>query len=271
MMCLDNGAFDESNRMYVSSYASSGIAEVYPNGQIRQVVPQNLVGPYGVTVDFGGTVHAADHYRLGDDLAIFSHGIVADQDQLHITSQYGEVRTNQRVRARELDRPVGIAVRDDGALVVAEAGAGRVIAIEADDTITVVASGFGSPVDVAFDAQQRCYVSDELGVIYRIDDGQAVAIASGLATPQGLTVRGEELFVVEVGHQRVLAIHLDTGERRVEADNLAISPPEKTARALFAHGMPGCPGQFAGIAVGPDGSLHVAGEGSVLRISREDS
>ena len=271
---LDNAAFDDENRMYVSSYASGGIAEMRPDGQVRPVVPQGFVGPYGVTVDLAGTVYAGDHYRVarsaGDEVvthevAIFTHGIVADGDRLHVTSQYGDVRTYEQgtvtVRAKGLDRPTGITVRPDGVLVVAETGAGRVITIDGD----VLADGFDEPVDVVYDAEQRCYVSDERrGVVYR--DGQP--LAEGLDAPQGLAISGNELFVVEAGRRRLLAVHLDTGELRIAADDLDVDPPEPTARALHVDGMPGCPRRFAGLAVGPDGALHLSanGNGSVQRL-----
>lgn len=263
---LDNAAVDDDNRVYVSSFASGGIAEVHPDGRLRQIVPQGLVGPYGLTIDARGTVHAADHYRVAGDRAIrFTHGIVADRDELHTTSQYGEVRTGQRLRAKDLRCPLGIAVRHDGALVVAETGAGRVIAIDADDTITVVAEGFAEPVDVAFDAGQRCYVSDSRGTVYRIGE-RLVPIAEGLAAPQGLAVRGDELFVVEAGRRRLLAIGLTSGEVRCAADDLALGPVETVHRALFTNGMPGAPRGFAGLAVAPDGTLHVSGRGAVLQV-----
>ena len=273
---LDNAAFDDENRMYVSSFASGGINEMRPDGQVREVVPQGLVGPYGITVDLGGTVYAGDHYRVAEatdevtthEVAIFTHGIVADNGLLHVTSQYGDVRTHDpdagtwTVRAKGLDRPTGIAVREDGVLVVAESGAGRVIAI--DDDVTVLADGFDEPVDVAFDAQNRCYVSAKHGV-YRLD-GQP--IAENLDAPQGLAVRGDELFVVETGLRRLLAINLETGAQRIEAEDLAVEPPEETARALFVGQMPGCPRRFAGLDVGPDGSLHLSanGNGGVLHL-----
>jgi sugar lactone lactonase YvrE len=264
---LDNAAVDEDNRVYVSSFASGGIAEVHPDGRLRQIVPQGLVGPYGLAAGSGGTLHVADHYRVAGDRTMRStHGIVASGDELHTTSQYGEVSTGKNVRAKGLSCPLGIAVRSDGALVVAETGAGRVIAIGADDTITVVATGFAEPVDVAFDAGQRCYVSDERGAVYRIDDGRPVPIAEGLAAPQGLAVRGDELFVVEAGRRRLLAISLVTGEIRTEAD-LDLGPLDTVRRELFTHGMPGCPRGFAGLAVTPDGTLHVSGDGAVLEIS----
>jgi hypothetical protein len=71
-------------------------------------VPLGLDGPYGVTIDLGGTVYAADHYWVarpeepesgasGDGtteiLQPFVHGITADGDVLHTTSQFGTVQT----------------------------------------------------------------------------------------------------------------------------------------------------------------------------------
>ncbi|MFC4504208.1 MULTISPECIES: hypothetical protein [Streptomyces] len=301
---LDNAAFDTENRMFVSSYASGGVTELHPDGRIREIVPRGLDGPYGVTVDLGGTVYAADHYRLaspaaehegepgrGDDpaeaggvttrmLRPFAHGIVADGELLHLTSQYGVVQTydpvagTTRERASGLRRPLGIAVGPDGLLVVAEADAGRVVSIGADDTLTVLAEGLDRPVDVAFDGAGHCYVSDERrGAVLRIEEGSAVAVAEGLGAPQGLTVLGGELFTVETAHRRLLAVSLTTGECRTDAEDLPVGPPPgSTPRAdpaLFAGGMPGAPARFAGLATTPDGSLLLSadGEGTVLRLS----
>src|SRR6185503_18694025 len=114
--------FDGENRMFVSSFASGGIAELRPDGRTREVVPQGLDGPFGVTVDLGGTVYAADHYRLASpdggaggvttrELLTFVHGVAADRGVVHLTSQYGDVRTHDPetgttlVRAKRLDRP----------------------------------------------------------------------------------------------------------------------------------------------------------------------
>ncbi|MFD7896669.1 hypothetical protein [Streptomyces sp. NPDC059743] len=301
---LDNAAFDAENRMFVSSFASGGVTEMHPDGRIREIVPRGLDGPFGVTVDFAGTVYAADHYRVagpespvkgdgsgvGDRSSVgdvtthalmpFVHGITAEGGLLHLTSQYGEVRTydpehgTTRVRASGLSRPMGITVGPDGRLVVAEAGAGRVLAIDENDTVTVLADGLEHPVDVAFDAERRCYVSDDrTGVVLRIDNGETTAVAEGLGAPQGLAVLGDELFTVETGPRRLRAISLTTGESRIDAEGLAVgAPPGVTLRAepaLFAHGMPGSPGRFAGLAVSPDGSLLLSadGEGTVLRLS----
>nr|WP_240979657.1 hypothetical protein [Streptomyces sp. HNM0574] len=290
---LDNAAFDAENRMFVSSFASGGITELHPDGRTRELLPRGPVGPYGVTVDLAGTVHAADHYRLAtpahrpagaadDDAAHalrpFAHGVTADAAGLHVTSQYGEVRSHghggTRVRARGLRRPTGIAARADGVLLIAETDAGRVLALHEDDTTTVLAQGLDRPVDVAVDAAGRAYVSEERrGALLRLDDGHPVTLADGLDAPQGLAVLGDELFTVESGARRLLAVSLGTGELRVEAEDLAVGPPRPTDAddppALFTHGMPGLPRAFAGLAASPDGSLLLSAnaEGTVLRLT----
>ncbi|MGP4049863.1 hypothetical protein [Streptomyces sp. 2A115] len=309
---LDNAAFDQENRMYVSSFGSGGVTEMHEDGRTREIVPRGFSGPFGVTVDFRGTVYAADHYRLagpGDsgendssgvvthELQPFIHGITADgtadDGLLHFASEYGDVRTfdpvgkTTRVRAKGLKEPTGIAVAPDGSLVVAETGAGRVVRIgggdgdhsdaaavaEGTDTVIVLAEGLPHPVDVAFDAEGRCYVSDDrLGAVLRIEGGKAEPVADGLGAPQGLAVRGDELFTVDTEQRCLRAVSLITGESRIDAEDLPVGLPPgitRTEPELFAQGMPCSPRPFAGLAVSPDGSLVVSanGEGSVLRLS----
>lgn len=290
---LDNAAFDAENRMFVSSYASGGVTEMHPDGRTREIVPRGLDGPYGVTVDLGGRVYAADHYRVASpepsreggvttlSLLHFSHGVVVDGELLHLTSQFGQVQTydprdgSTRERAGGLRRPLGIAVAPDGPLVVAESGAGRVVAVGEDDAIRVLADGLDRPADVAFDGEGRCYVSDEgAGTVLRIEaDAPPTVVVDGLDAPQGLAVLGEELFTVETGRRRLCAVSPVTGETRIDAEDLPVGAPPGVVPgaepALFAHGMPGMARRFAGLAAGPGGALLLSanGEGTVLKLT----
>ncbi|MET8847819.1 hypothetical protein [Amycolatopsis sp. NPDC004625] len=278
---LDNAAFDAENRMYVTSFAGGGLAEVHPDGRTREVAPRGFAGPYGVTVDLGGTVHAADHYRIteprGDvtttELLPFAHGIAADGDLLHLTSQYGQVRTYDRgtravrTRAAGLDRPLGIGVRADGTLVVAEAGAGRVLAVDAGDAVTELATGLGRPADVTADGEGRWYVSDEeRGTVYRLGS-ELTVVAEDLQAPQGITVVDDWLYVAETGRARVVAVDLTTGETEVVLELPGTPAPAREFPALHAHGLPGVPRPFAGLAAGPGGSLYLTAGGTVVHLT----
>jgi sugar lactone lactonase YvrE len=271
---LDNAAFDADNRMFISSFSSAGITEVLPDGSLREIVPRGLAGPYGIAVDDNGELHIADHYRLDGAFLPFAHALAAAGDELHFTSQYGQVITTSgpetRTRAENLDQPQGITVRPDGTLIVAEAGAGRVLSIAPDDTVSVLAEGLGRPVDVAVDADGRCYVSDEdHGTVYRLphqDDAKPTIVADGLHAPQGLTVTPiGRVLVVEAGRRRLVEA---APQLRVVAEDLPVAPPRPIQPALMIEGLPGVPRQFAALAAAPDGTvlLGASGDGSVLRL-----
>jgi sugar lactone lactonase YvrE len=276
--CLDNAAFDEDNRMFVSSFARGGITELRADGRPRPVVAQGFAGPFGVAAD-AGVVYAADHYRVArqdggtHELLFFSHGIAAHAGLLHLTSQYGQLRTHdpatRTTRERgHLDRPGGLDVRADGALVVAETGAGRVILVDGTDSVTVLADGFTEPVDVAV-AGNAVYVS-AAGGVFRVEDGTTTQVATDLLAPQGLAVLGGVVYVVEAGARRVLGIDPATGERQVVAEDLPLGDTDREQPALFTHNLPGVPRPFAGLAA-VAGQLLLAADGAVLTLDTQES
>ncbi|WP_406690848.1 PQQ-binding-like beta-propeller repeat protein [Saccharopolyspora sp. ID03-671] len=277
---MDNAAFDRENRMLVSSFGSGGVTQVDALGT-RTVVGRGLHGPFGVTADEAGRVYAGDHFRLADgDLVTGDliqpvtggahHGVAAAGGLVHVTSMHGDVRTfdpatrEVRLRAKGLSEPTGIAATDDG-LLVAESGAGRVIHLDADDALTVIAE-LPHPVDIAVDADGHRYASDDaLGAVIRLDDSES--IVDGLDQPQGIALLEDTLYVVEVGTRTLLAITLTTGAIRTEATSLPVGLPPGVHRedpdpTLFP---PARPRPFAGLATTPDGNLLLAanGEGTV--------
>jgi hypothetical protein len=80
------------------------------------------------------------------------------------------------------------------------------------------------------------------------------------------------LFIVDAGAKEVVAVDLDTGARTAVAAGLPIGAPPgvepKPLRGIQPFSGP--QGPFAGITVGPDGSLFVSadGDGSVLALRR---
>ena len=97
-------------------------------------------------------------------------------------------------------------------------------------------------------------------------------VVDELQRPQGILVRGQQLYVVDAGAKALIAVDLDDATRRTIASGLPLgAPPGVSPKPL--KGMPpfsGPQGPFAGIAAGPDGTLYVSAdaEGSVLAIRR---
>jgi hypothetical protein len=106
--------------------------------------------------------------------------------------------------------------------------------------------------------------------VLRIADGAAKTVLSGLDRPQGLTVRGDELFVVEAGSRQLTAVSLRTGETTVGAEHLPVGlPPGVVRPEPTPSPFPGRPRPFTARTTAADGSLLLGanGEGTVLRLS----
>jgi glucose/arabinose dehydrogenase len=140
----------------------------------------------------------------------------------------GEVTT----LAAGLSQPTGVAFGPDGSCLVAESGAGRVVAA-------------GPHLDTVVD---------------------------GLEKPQGIVVRGGKLTIVDAGAKTLVEVDLDSKARTTIARDLPVGTPPgvdpKPLKGLLPFSGP--QGLFAGLAAGPDGTLYVSAdaEGSVLAIRR---
>ena len=133
----------------------------------------------------------------------------------------------------DLREPVGVAIDADGACLVAEAGAGRVVRVNGSRIDTVVAD---------------------------------------LATPARHLVRDGVLYIVDAGAKELIAFDLNTNVRHTIASGLPVGPPPGVVPKPL-KGMPpfsGPQGPFAGIAAAADGTLYISadGDGSVLAVRR---
>ena len=105
----------------------------------------------------------------------------------------------------------------------------------------------------------------ELEILYQ--DEEIVAVNK----PHGIAVHGDTLFIIDVGSKDLLTLDTATGAVRSLAENLPVgAPPGVVPVPLQAIGnLSGPMTSFAGITVGADGVVYVAGdgEGSVLVLS----
>lgn len=89
-----------------------------------------------------------------------------------------------------------------------------------------------------------------LGTVFAVaPDGEAVALASDLASPEGLALDGDRLPVVEEDLDRVSAIDLSSGDVTPVVEGL-----DRGGRVI-PHTLPH--GALNGVAVGPNGSIFV--------------
>ncbi|MCB9680119.1 MAG: hypothetical protein H6733_01485 [Alphaproteobacteria bacterium] len=188
-------------------------------------------------------------------------------------------------RSSPLENPVDISFLPDGRLLISELHAARILVLEDDGTLGVIAgtgqpgfSGNGGPaVDaelsesagVATDTDGRIYVADtdndclrvvdtdgSIRVLLGDDDGTVVG-DTALSSPQRVRVQDDRLLVADTRNHTVRALDLTTGNIRVVAGTGAPGfsgdggPAEQAA--LFDP--------YSAV-FGPDGSIYIADSGN---------
>jgi len=293
---IDNFAVSDDNRIFISHFTDGGVAEILNDGKERVIVPAGFLGPWGLAVANDGALYAADGGSLvtiaadgkprrlamlfDEGFPHFIRGLTTRRaGGFYVTNTAGNVasynpaeRASQMLAA-DLNELFGLAEAPDGDVIVAEGGAGRLLKINAKGEVSVLARGLARPMDVAIAGDGSCYVSESgKGRVSQVNGGVSTVL-DGLKTPQGLAVVGDQLFVLDSGSKELLALSLKTKQKQTVAANLPIgAQPGVTPKPLL--GIPGLiPGPlspFAGIAVGGDGTIYIAGdgEGSILALKR---
>lgn len=170
--------------------------------------------------------------------------------------------TARRVVSRtpDLAQPVS-AIRYGRWIVVAEYGKGRVIAISPSDPLKTVlfVSGLPAPTGLAV-RNGDLFVTDRVrGEILRIASGgvpvrRAAAVASGLASPEGIAATPTGFVVVEGDTGRLIEIDTHGQVRVVE------TIPGGTREAPTSMQPPSM--IFNGVAVSREGVIYATGEKS---------
>jgi sugar lactone lactonase YvrE len=293
---IDNFAVDADNRLFISHFIDGGVAEILSTGQERVLVPAGFLGPLGLAVGSDGMLYAADGLSLAaiapdgtrsrrgmlldEGFPGFFRGLAAGPSgELYVTTSAGNVASYHpgtrasRVLASGFNELLGVARTLDGSAVVAEAGEGRVLKVSTTGEVTVLARGLGRPSGVAVAADGSCYVSEaSKGRVVKMNGGTTAAV-EGLQAPQGLAVAGDQLFILDVGSKELLSFSFATKQRQTLVTNLPVgAPPGVTPKPLLGVPdlIPGPLSPFAGLAVGSDGTIYIAGdgEGSVLVLKK---
>jgi len=137
----------------------------------------------------------------------------------------------------------------------------------------VVAQGLGRPAGVAAAADGSCYVSEaSTGRVVKLNGGKTTVV-EGLQTPHGVALAGDQLLILDVGSKQLVSFSLSTKQKQTLVSDLPVgAAPGITPKPLMGVPdlIPGPLSPFAGLAVGSDGTIYVAGdgEGSVLAVRK---
>lgn len=293
---LDNLTF-AGERLLVSNFTGE-ITEILPGGETSTVLPGGLNWPLDLAIGDDGSVYVADgtyFYMVRADGSLetagmlfspgypgFLRGVAATgPGEFVVTTSGGQVARYRPAAgetdylATDFDQLYGVAVGPGGTVVFAELGTGRVHCLRSG-SVETLASGLVDPVGIAFGPDGTPLVAESgAGRVVRLSGSGATTVVDGLQRPQGILVAGGVLYIVDAGAKEIVAFDLDGQERRTIASGLPVGPPPGVEPKPL-KGMPpfsGPQGPFAGITVGPDGTLYVSadGDGSVLTLRRVDT
>jgi sugar lactone lactonase YvrE len=284
---LDNMAMGpvgsaHTDKLYISSIGRNGIFELdTTTNKLRTVTEGKLTAPGGVTVLGEGDatrVYIADMFTLrevnpitgsvrsvmpisgtGSYPATVNKAVMDGRDVLITGSWFsGRLQVIEPASGnilREisgLKSPHDAVMLPDGDVLVAEAGAGRIMRIAADGTQSVLAADLQWPTGLALGAD-TLYVSDSgAGTVTAITvaTGAKKILAQGLKQPEGLALlKNGRLVVTEPGAENVLGIDVATGKMSEITTRTPIGL--KVEAPLPATWI------FNGIAEGSDGSLYL--------------
>jgi sugar lactone lactonase YvrE len=293
---LDNLTF-VGDRLFVSNFTGE-ITEILGNGETRTVLPGGLNWPLDLAVGDDGNLYVADgtyFYAVGPDGSLQTVGMLftpgypgfvrglaaAGAGEFVVTTSGGQVSryapgaAETEVLADGFDQLYGVALAPGGAAVFAELGTGRVLSVRSGN-VDVLASGLVDPVGVAIGPEGAPLVAESgAGRVVRLAESRAETVVDGLQRPQGILVADGQLYIVDAGAKEVIAFDFASGDRRTIASGLPVGPPPGVEPKPL-KGMPpfsGPQGPFAGITIGPDGTLYISadGDGSVLALRRVDT
>ncbi|TRZ95884.1 MAG: hypothetical protein D4R82_01495 [Dehalococcoidia bacterium] len=278
---LDNFAFNSRDELFVSSMDRGGVYRVdTKTGEVETWVEANLTSPGGITVA-GETVYVADTYSLrqvdGNTGEVRTLGILdidglnyplcvsVKGDSAFVSSffmgliQEFDLKSQQVVRTfTGFVAPYDMLQLDDGSILVAELGKGRLIRVSGDEgeNREVVADGLGGPMGLAFAGKNKVYVTETVtGDVSRVDvsTGEKEVLVSGLQMPKGIAVEADgKILVIETGLHRLIEIDPESGAILPLVEDLAVGV--QLAKILPATGT------MNGVAVSDSGAIYVSGE-----------
>lgn len=150
-----------------------------------------------------------------------------------------------------LDNPKGFAIDSNNNILIADTTNNVIRKIDNETNIINKHAGsgefgsldgfrllnqFGYPEDIVIDGQDKMYVADTYNSKIRKIDGDNVTtiVSEGLSSPKGVLVRGDDLFIADTGHNRIVRTKLD-GSSMIEVISGCDVPTKMAWRGQFLY------------------------------------
>jgi len=292
---IDNIVISEDDLIYVSAPCHNGIQEINPEtGAVRQIAAGSIGLPgAGVITRHNGRETLVIPGMFCQNLidtetgevtllprrgkVIWSSWLDWRNDVIVLSSfAFGQLQWLDAVTGEPFrtlpgfENPYAVRIMDDGSVLVAEYGSGRILRLTEpfDGTSEVVADGLEGPLGFTLTDSNRLIVTEAAGgriTAIDLDDGSRTLIRDGLDQPEGIAMRADgRLIVAEVGRRRIIAIDPQSAELDVIADHLPIGMPP----------IMGPPKTFlpTGVLVGNGGIIYITTDidHNVLKITPVD-
>lgn len=210
---------ESGHRAYIADMFS--LREVYlKTNKVRTVTPVSGSSAYPTTVGLG-------EYNNKD--VIVTGSWFTGRVQI-IDPKNGEVLRDERKFAA----PHGVAMLNDGSIIVAEASAQKVTQVMPNGERRTIRDGFEFPSGIAVIEDQTIFVSDPgTGTVSSLDiaSGQLTTIRDDFERPEGIAILADNrLAVVDSMANTIFELNTVTGDKKPIAINvdvgLAVNPPQ---------------------------------------------
>lgn len=185
-------------------------------------------------------------------------------------TRYRPAACESEVLADGFDQLYGVALSQSGVVFAELGAGRVLSLSLRSGAIEVLATDLREPVGVAIDSDARCLIAESgAGRVVAATGSGIDTVVADLQRPQGICVRDGVLYIVDAGAKELIAFDIRTQVRQTIASGLPVGPPPGVVPKPL-KGMPpfsGPQGPFAGIAAA-DGTLYVSadGDGSILAL-----
>ncbi|MGP8243002.1 MAG: hypothetical protein ACLQVN_00615 [Bryobacteraceae bacterium] len=294
-------ALDSSGNLFVADTLNHRVRKISPAGVITTVAGNGVAGfsgdggaatsaqldsPMGVAVDRDGTIYIADTHNNRIRIVV-GGGVIYTLAGNGNASFYGDGGPGG---AASVHAPQGVAVDNNGNVLVADTGNQRIRRITPDGAIHTVAGNGGQGYSGDGGAAARAQLNlpagitvDAAGTIYAADTGNnrvRVISPSGniftiagngtsavLSAPQGLAVDAAgDLFIADTGHNQVREIPSGGQLTTIAGSGACCYSGDGGTPTSAALNLP------QGVAVDPSGDVFIAdSDNSAVRVIEPSS